>query len=160
MKVLSVLFSIILVALSFSCTKKTAKNTALAFSDPAIFDSCSRPNRSYYKNDPVTLLSGAAGPHGNFKLRFNAIAFNALTQNGKLPAGKQMPDGGLIIKDIYQGGNVALYAYMYKVSGTWLWGEIKTNGQVLYSVNMDPGVCVDCHRQAGNRDLLLSFNFY
>lgn len=160
MKLLICFLPILLIAALINCTKKVGKNTALAYSDAAILDSCAQQNKVYYKNDPATLLSGAAGPHGNFKLRFNKIANAALTDNGKLPVNKSMPNGSLIVKDVYTGGSVDLYAFMYKVSGSWLWGEIKTNGQVLYSVNKNPGVCISCHSQAGNRDLVVSFNFY
>ncbi len=142
------------------CTKKVAKNPALAYSDFAILDSCLKTNHVYYKNDANLLLPGSVGPHGNFKLRFNAIASKALTDNGKLPVGKTMPDGSLVIKDIYSGGNIALYAYMYKVKGSWLWGEIKPNKDIVHSVNDNIGVCTGCHSQAGNRDLITTFNFH
>lgn len=160
MKNLVLILPLFLLVVLVNCTKKVAKNTALAYSDAAILDSCAQQNKVYYKNDPGILFSGAAGPHGNFKLRFNKIASTALTDNGKLPVNKSMPEGSLIVKDVYNGGSVDIYAFMYKVSGSWLWGEIKTNGQVLYSVNKDPEVCISCHSQAGNRDLVVSFNYY
>lgn len=152
-------FPVILFMLVY-CTKKQGKNPSLAYTDMALLDSCKKQNHTYYKNDPATLLPGTSGPHGAFKLRFNAIAFKALTSNGKLPAGGSFPEGSLIIKDVYSGREVSLYAFMYKRSGSWLWAEIKPGGEVLYSVNKNPEGCTNCHSQAGNRDLVVSFNVY
>jgi hypothetical protein len=141
------------------CEKTVGKNPALAYSDKSLLDSC-KGQHPYYKNDPSTLYSGVHGPHGAFRLRFNNIAFKALTNDGKLPVGAKMPEGSLIIKDVYSGPSVSLYAFMYKYSGRWLWAEIKPNGETSYSVNKDPGTCTSCHEQSGNRDLVMSFNFY
>jgi len=156
---ISIVFISLIVAL-VCCTKKEGKNPSLAYTDYALLDSCQQPYHFYYKNDPTTLLSGAHGPHGTFKLRFNATAFKALTDGGKLPVGASFPEGSLIIKDIYQGSDLTLYAFMYKTSGSWLWGEIKPNRTVLYGVKGNPTVCNGCHSQSGNRDLAVSFNFY
>lgn len=151
---------IVLVAALIACTKKQGTNPALAFSDKALLDSCRQENLPYYKNDPNSLLSGSSGPHGTFKLRFNAIANKALTDNGKLPVSGSFPEGSLIVKDIYSGGSISLYAFMYKRGGSWLWGEIAPNGNILYSVNKNPSTCTGCHSQTGQRDLVVSFNFY
>lgn len=156
---LNIVFLVVSLVLIY-CTKKQGTNPSLAFNDAALLDSCKQSNYRYYKNDSATLLSGAAGPHGTFKLRFNAIASAALTDNGKLPLGKVFPEGSMLIKDVYSGGAVSLYAFMYKKAGSWLWAEVKPSGQVLYSVAKNPGVCTGCHSQSGNRDLAVSFNFY
>jgi hypothetical protein len=156
---ISSLLSLVLL-LALHCTKSVGKNPALAYTDNALLDSSKAAGRYYYKNDPVKLLSGANGPHGAFKLRFNNIAFNALQDSGSLPLKKQMPDGSLVIKDVYDKGQVGLYAIMYKLSGSWLWAEIEPDGEVHYSVNKDPGVCINCHSQAGNRDLLRTFTYH
>lgn len=142
------------------CTKKQGKNPALAFTDASLRDSCAQTYHRYYKNDAVALLSGVHGPHGTFKLRFNSVAYNALTDNGKLPAGGTFPEGSLIVKDIYSGSDIVLYALMYKKAGSWLWSEVRPDGEVLYSVNANPGTCIGCHSQSGNRDLAVSFAFY
>lgn len=143
-----------------ACTKKVATNPALAFSDKALLDSCRNKSHAYYKNDSASLLSGSAGPHGTFKLRFNKIAQAALTDNGKLPINSKLPEGALVIKDVYNGNDLSYYALMYKKSGSWLWGEIKPGGEVLYSVNKNPSICIGCHSQPGQRDLVVSFNFH
>lgn len=145
------------------CTKDSGKNPALAFTDEALLDSSAAAYHHYYKNDSINILTGnknSNGPHGDFKLRFNNVAFKALSDSGRLAKGANMPDGSLVIKDIYSGGQLSLYAIMYKRSGAWLWAEIKPNSQVLYSVFKNPSVCVSCHSQAGNRDFLRTFSYY
>ncbi|MDI1354723.1 MAG: hypothetical protein PSX36_07385 [bacterium] len=141
--------------LLLGCTKKVGTNPALRYSDDAMLDSCKNEAHLYYNNSKV-LLPGK-GPHGEHTLRFNSIAFSALTSNGQLPVGALMPEGSLVIKDVYTNGEITLYAFMYKRSGNWLWGEIKPNRDVLHSVTKDPGVCTNCHAGAGNRDKILSF---
>ncbi len=154
-------FLLMSLLLFIACTKKEGKSTALALSDLALLDSCKNTSHPFYKNDSTTLYSGSAGPHGNFKLRFNIIAYKSLTDKGKLPLNAAMPEGSLIIKDIYTGGNnITLYAFMYKKSGSWIWGEVTPDKQILYSVFKNPSVCIGCHSQQGNRDLVVSFNFY
>ncbi len=151
----------ILVIILISCTKKVGKNPETAYSNFALFDSINASGFTYYKNDPNTFLPGTNGPHGPYKLRFNKIGFNALTDNGELPAGGKMPDGSFIVKDVYDGNNnIKYYAFMYKRSGSWIWGEIKPNKEVLYSVYRNPFTCINCHSQAGNRDLVTTFNFH
>jgi hypothetical protein len=148
------------VALIAACAKSVGKDPSLAYTDKALYDSCTSTASFYYKNDPARLLSGNAGPHGTFKLRFNALAAKQLTDNGKLPANRTMPEGAMVIKDIYGGGQLVSYAYMYKRAGAWLWGEVTVKRQVTYSVKMDASVCTSCHQQGGNRDYIVSFNFY
>jgi hypothetical protein len=149
-------------AIATACTKKVGTNPLLAYTDQALLDSCAASNHPYYKNNSslISKAQGSNSPHGDFKLRFNAIAFKALTDSGKLPRQLAMPEGALVIKDLYRDGQLDQYALMYKHSGAWLWAEIKANGQVLYSVRKDPGVCTGCHNQQGNRDYVLSFEFY
>lgn len=162
MKTLLLSCSMLAALVFYTCTKKAGKNPSLAWTDLALLDSCKASSHRYYKND-TGLLHKAAGsnsPHGPFKLRFNSIAFKALTDSGRLPVNAPMPEGAMVIKDVYKDGKLDLYALMYKHSGSWLWAEIKPNKQVLYSVSMDPGTCTGCHNQAGNRDLLVSFAYY
>ncbi|MBA2612459.1 MAG: hypothetical protein H0U95_10835 [Bacteroidetes bacterium] len=159
MKYLIVFF--ITLSVLFSCTKKVAKDPTLAYSDLALLDSINNAGSNYYKNNPNILAPAGGSPHGNFKLRFNKIGLNALTNSGKLPVGGTMPDGSLIVKDVYDGNaNITLHAFMYKKSGSWLWGEIKPNKEVLYSVTKNPSTCTGCHSQPGNIDLVVSFNLH
>ena len=158
-QITTILFLLVCIAsVLYSCTKDIAKNPLLAYSDKALYDSCKNADAfTYYQNLPNTVYSGANGPHGPFKLKFNKIAYAALTDNGKLPVGQQFPNGSLIVKEVQADG---LYALMYKKEGSWLWAEITANGDADYSVNKDPSVCTSCHSQSGQRDLVVSFNFY
>ena len=141
----------------YSCRKDVGVNPLLAFSDKALFDSANNEAAFvYYKNSPSTVYSGVHGPHGSFKLKFNKIAYNALTDNGKLPAGQKFPNGSFIVKETSSD----IYAMMYKKDGSWLWSETDTKGSIVYSVDKDPQVCISCHSQSGQRDLVVSFNFY
>jgi hypothetical protein len=151
--------SVVLIsAILFSCKKDIGTNPLLAYSDKALYDSTKNEAAFvYYKNAPTTIYSGTNGPHGAFKLRFNKIAATALTDNGKLPIGQKFPDGSLIVKDVQSSGLVAL---MYKKKGSWLWAEINADGSTYYSVNKDASTCTSCHNQTGQRDLVVSFNFY
>lgn len=151
---------LLLVITLICCTKDKGTNPSLAYGDKALLDSCKQNYLYYYKNDANTLLSGAHGPHGTFKLRFNSIAFKALTDSGKLPIGNSFPEGSFIVKDVYSAGTLNLYALIYKRSGTWLWAEIEPEGTVHHSTNASESSCTGCHSQLGNRDLALSFNFY
>lgn len=155
----SIVFAIVILAsIFYSCTKDVAKNPLLAYSDKALLDSAKNEAAFvYYKNDPSAVYAGTNGPHGAFKLKFNKIAYAALTDNGKLPVGAQFPNGSFIVKEIPSNG---LYALMYKKEGSWLWSEINSDGSIVHSVSKESSVCTSCHSQSGQRDLVVSFNFY
>lgn len=160
-KTYTLLFSTVIICITlFCCTKKVGKNPLLAYTDLALFDSASHQNYKYYKNKPDTLLSGIHGPHGTFKLRFNSIAYTVLTDGGKLPVGSTFPEGSFIVKDVYKNNQIDIYAYMYKHNNTWLWGEVKSNGTFISKIKDGQNVCLGCHSQMGNRDLVVAFNFY
>jgi len=152
-------FAVIILCIVYSCSKNKGINPDLAFNDKALYDSCKNVSAfMYYKNDPSAVYSGAHGPHGAFKLRFNKTAYAALTDNGKLPGGKAFPAGSMIIKDLQSNGQ---YALMYKKNTSWLWAEINADGSVAFSTTKDAtATCVSCHSQSGQRDLAVSFNFY
>jgi len=58
-------------------------------------------------------------PHGEFRLRFNSVAFAALDSTGELPVGISFPIGSVIVKEILNGGSIGLYAVMEKRSNQW-----------------------------------------
>lgn len=148
-------------AVVYSCTKEVAKNPELAFADKALYDSCRNVSAlKYYKNKDTVyqVHSSSNSPHGAFKLKFNAKAYAALTDNGKLPAGKKFPEGSMAIKQVQSNG---MYAFMYKRNSAWLWGEVYADGTTAFSVNKDPKIaCINCHSQSGQRDFVVSFAFY
>lgn len=148
--------------LTVSCTKDVGKLPGPRFTDKGFLDSINQSSSFYwYKNDSNAVYSGVHGPHGPFKLRFNSVAHAALTDNGKLPQGKLMPSGALVIKELENTSqNATTYYYMYKYQQGWLWGRIKSNGQVEFSIYSNASNCVNCHQQSGNRDLVTAFHFY
>ncbi|MES2762682.1 MAG: hypothetical protein V4677_10755 [Bacteroidota bacterium] len=150
---------VIAMVISYSCKKDIGQNPLLAFTDKALLDSAKNTAAfMYYKNNPTAIYSGTNGPHGAFKLKFNKIANAVLTDAGKLPVGQHFPDGSLVVKEIPSNG---IYALMYKREGSWIWSEINGDGSVIHSVTKDPSsACVGCHSQTGQRDLVVSFNFY
>lgn len=155
------IFYLLVSVIFYSCRKDKGIDPDLAFKDFALFDSCVKTDGiKFYKNSPQTIYSGNNGPHGAFKLKFNSIANNALTDNGKLPVGGKFPENSMVIKEVIKDGSVSLYAIMYKRKGAWLWAEYGADSKVLFSVNNDPSVCINCHNQTGNRDLVTSFIFY
>ncbi len=159
-KFLAIGFTGVLAAMVFySCRKDIGVNPLLAYSDKALLDSAKNEAAfTYYNNSPSTVYSGTNGPHGAFKLKFNKIAYAALTDNGKLPVGAQFPNGSFVVKEIPSNG---LYAFMYKKEGSWLWSEVNSDGSIIHSVNKDASAaCISCHSQTGQRDLVVSFNFY
>ncbi len=157
MKTKALLLSVL--AFLFCCTKKVGNDPQLGYRDKALFDSTQNLTYKFYKNKD-TLLSGAHGPHGTFKLRFNSIAYNVLTDNGKLPVNGVFPEGSFVVKDIYKNGSIDIYAYMYKHNGSWLWGEAHADGKFAVTAKYGATSCVPCHSQAGNRNLVVAFNFY
>lgn len=153
------LFVFGVVILFICCTKKIGTDPESAYSDDALFDSAQSTNYYYYKNSG-NLLSGANGPHGTFKLRFNSTAFLALTDSGRLPLNGKFAEGSFVVKDVYKAGALDMYAYMYKHNNTWLWGEVFVNGKFQNRKKDGPTVCAGCHSQSGNRDQVVSFKYY
>ncbi|MBL7896429.1 MAG: hypothetical protein JNK50_14120 [Bacteroidia bacterium] len=156
-KYVFILTAIILIA----CRKDKGINPDLAYKDYSLLDSCKNEAAfNYYKNDPNIIYPGNNGAHGSFKLKFNKTAFAALTDNGKLPLNTKFPERSMVVKEVMSGTSLNFYAFMYKYKGAWIWGEAKPNGEVIYSVEKDPALCINCHQQTGNRDLVDTFIFY
>jgi hypothetical protein len=150
---------VIIILIFFSCTKQVGINPELAYSDKALFDSAQNKSFYFYQNKDTLLNPKGNSPHGSFKLRFNSVAYSALTAGGKLPVSGKFPEGSFIVKDIFKSGELNLYAWMYKRKNGWLWGEADINGKILYS-QAQPQVCISCHNQQGQRDQTLTFTFH
>jgi hypothetical protein len=55
----------------------------LAYSDKALFDSTKNAAAfTYYQNAASIVYSGTTVSHGSFKLKFNKVAYAALTYGG------------------------------------------------------------------------------
>ena len=53
------------------------------------------------------------------------------------------PDGSIVVKDGFSGGDKSLVAIMEKTGGAWFFAEYNGKGESLYSGQ--PKVCLDCH---------------
>ncbi|MBN8703431.1 MAG: hypothetical protein J0M08_10220 [Bacteroidetes bacterium] len=116
---------------------------------------------AFYKNNPAILAKASASPHDAFRVRFNKKAQSVLGSDGKLPDNGVFPDSSLIVKEIYtatSGGNLKQYAGMYKLNGSWQWGEYDPEGKTDYSVFLEGKDCTSCH--SGNKDLVMTFFFH
>lgn len=161
---LSTLFVLICTSLILSQCKKATEE------DKALFDKSKETTGfTYYKNDNTVLPSSSASAHNSFfRVRFNATAQAALTDNNKLPAGGSFPDGSLIVKELYdsQNGSLALLAVMEKASTNsasgagWLWAEFKPDGKIVHSTSKKGEGCISCHSLSGNRDYVRLFELF
>ena len=140
--------------LLFACKKEKAKPTGL--SDANLYALAKdTTDVVWYQN--AVILTGL-GPHGNYKLRFNQRAASVLDGTLELPVGGIFPDSSLIVKEAYSGGNISLYAIMFKLEGNWVWAEYGASGNSLHSFSAGSGVCTGCH--TSNRDNTLTFDLH
>ncbi len=120
---------------------------------------------TYYQSGNI-LSAASPSPHGSFKLRFNSTAAAALDSTGELPAGNTFPNGSVIVKDIYNGTDLKLYAVMKKDPGSsnsgsgWLWAEFNTDGSTVFSTGKKGDGCISCHSGSPNRDLSRTFDLH
>jgi Cytochrome P460 len=151
----------------FTCMASCKKeNTDI---ETALFSEFSSPTGyTYYKNNSTILASSAESAHNRFfRVRFNEIAKNALTNNGKLPVGGTFPTGSIVVKELYDSANgqIVLYAIMKKVPNDanagsgWIWAEFNANGQIQYSTTKKGAGCISCHNTNG-RDLVRLFDLF
>lgn len=109
---------------------------------------------TYYKNDSTIVHSSPQSAHNAyFRVKYNDIAYAALTDGGKLPAGGTFPEGSLVVKELYNSPTGALInlAIFKKDSGNsnaeagWLWGEYSASGSVYHSISQKGNGCISCH---------------
>jgi hypothetical protein len=105
-----ILVAMALTMLAVQACKKDKEDTA---ADKSLYNEVTASGNTFYRNGNI-VAAAAPSPHGSFKLRFNAIAAAALDSTGELPAGKKFPTGSIIVKDVYNGNTVTLYAVMKK----------------------------------------------
>jgi hypothetical protein len=153
--------------ISQSCTDHDLNNMRTdTQTDEIIFNEINQLiDFSYYQNGN-TLSPASASPHGTFKLRFNQIAWTSLDDNGELPKGSSFPDGAVIVKEVYNGNNLGVYAVMKKARSErkagerWLWAEYTPDGNVLFSIEQRGNGCISCHSDGSHRDLLRTFDLH
>ena len=157
--IISLLATIIVVMQS---CKKNKNDTD---SDNALYSEVKASGYSFYQNGTI-LSAASASPHGSFKLRFNGTAQSALDSTGELPSGHSFPNGSIIVKEVYSGGSLNLYAVMKKATSNgnagsgWVWAEFKTDGSASFSTSKKGDGCISCHSNNPNRDLTRTFDFH
>jgi Cytochrome P460 len=156
-------FVFLLSTLTESCKKEATDMEITLFNEFS-----NTTGYTYYKGNTAIVASSSESPHNRFfRVRFNAIAKNALTNNGKLPVGGAFPEGSIIVKELYDSatGQLAFYAIMKKMTGdsnagsNWLWAEYSPDGKIAYSVTKKGGGCISCHNTNG-RDLVRLFDLF
>lgn len=153
-----------LLVLTTSC-KEEDKDTE---EDNALYEEITSITEYYfYKNNEDYVVSSDESPHNDyFRVKFNSVANEVLTDNGKLPEDGTFPDGSIIIKELYNEaeGDLQLYAVMKKTdsentAGGWLWGEYKPEGATFHSVGEKGKGCFSCHT-INERDYVRVFNLF
>ncbi|MCX6273919.1 MAG: cytochrome P460 family protein [Bacteroidetes bacterium] len=154
-----------IVALSVISIQSCKKDKTDPDADNKLYSEATASGFTKYQND--TLLSAASpSPHGSFKLRFNSTAAAALDSTGELPSGNTFPYGSVIVKDVYNGTDLKLYAVMKKDPSSsnsgngWLWAEFNPDGSVVFSTGKKGDGCVSCHSGSPNRDLTRTFDLH
>lgn len=157
-------------ALILILTQCHKENTSPAVSetDQQLYAKATGAGFTYYKNDTTVHASSPQSAHAAFfRVRFNNIAYAALTDSGKLPPGGSFPTGSLIVKELHTdstAGNILAYAVMEKqpsdtnTANGWLWAEYlsPTSGTLLKSKG---SICTNCH-STNSRDMVRVFNLF
>ncbi|MCC6372771.1 MAG: cytochrome P460 family protein [Bacteroidia bacterium] len=144
--------------LYISCKKKKTNEK--------LYEDSKSSELSFYKGKDTIYDAKGGSPHGNFKLKFNSTAVASLGSDGKLPVGGNFNEGSLIVKEVYSGNELTLYAIMKKdskskfASNKWVWAEYKPNGDVVYNVSKDGKSCTSCHSSGTTRDFTRSFDLH
>jgi hypothetical protein len=144
-KTLFLIISMTLLLFS-SCKKEKEEKAA----NEKLFQEATANGYTYYQNGAV--LDGLSpSPHGQFKLRFNSIAQNALASVGELMSTSTFPEGAIIVKELYSNNQLMLLAIMKKAPSDeyagdgWVWAEIKPNGDSSFGVERKGNGCIGCH---------------
>lgn len=133
--------------------------------DESLFDEVSDAGYTYYQSGN-TIAAAPQSPHGTFRLRFNATAFQALDVNGELPANGGFPSGSVIVKEVYVNSNLNILAVMKKAptdinaGSGWLWAEYRLDGTPAIGIGGRGASCIGCHDDAPNRDLVRTFDLH
>lgn len=144
-----------------SCQKE---ETAI---DAALFKEVEAGGFIYYQGDNTVQQSNVQGGHSAyFRVRYNPIAFAALTDSGKIPIGSSFPEGSLVVKEQYSSitGSIKKFAVMKKsntseASAGWVWAEYNADGSVNVSVSKKGETCIGCHT-INSRDYNRIFDLY
>lgn len=147
------------IAITYSCKKEEQTSNNL-------YTESKSTELKYYKNKDTLYSPGGNSPHGDFKLKFNAVAIANFDSTGKLPKGIAFSYDALIVKEVYQNGKLFMYAVMKKVKKSkfgyneWLWAEYGPDGNEIYNIGLRGKACVSCHQSGSARDFTRSFDLH
>ena len=162
---LKIAMIVAVVAVIHSCKDDDDDTPPAPSADESLYDEITASGYSFYQGG-VILAAASASPHGPFKLRFNATALAVLDSTGELPSGNAFPSGSILVKEVYDGLDLDLYAVMKKDptnsnSGAgWVWAEYDSDGTVITSISSSGTACVSCHDDTPNRDLVRTFDLH
>jgi hypothetical protein len=109
--------------------------------------------RSWMRAPGYETRKASAAAHGDeVDIYVNPAIQAALSGAGPLAS---WPDGSVIVKDGFSGGDPHIVAAMEKAGSTWFWAEWDPDGQAAYSGN--PSICTDCHQSGA--DMVRAFGF-
>ncbi|MFM2018093.1 MAG: hypothetical protein RL007_1749 [Bacteroidota bacterium] len=152
----------ILAAGLLSCKKRKEEKL-----NEALYNETVSSSFTFYRGIDSVYTAAGGSPHGSFKLKFNSTAAAALTDNGRLPAGQEFPDGSLILKEVNTGSGATLYVVMkkdksskFKSEGDWVWAEYGIDGEAVYSAGKKGESCTGCHTSGTTRDFVRSFDLH
>lgn len=124
---------------------------------------------TWYKESATLLPRSPGSGHAQafLRTRFNAPASTMLDTNGQVITGADFPDGSVIVKELFDDPTaLAQYAVLYKKSDHpyadadgWVWGYVRTDGEVREPASNKGSACRGCHGQDGNIDHTL-MNIY
>ncbi|MFM9986747.1 MAG: cytochrome P460 family protein [Flavobacteriales bacterium] len=120
----------------------------------------------YYFADSAMLPGISPSPHGFFRLRYNQIFRDFLDDMENVPLAESVPNGSLIVKDIYSGDQIIQVAIMKKddahpdAGSGWIWAEILPDGRTLVSSTDKGAACIGCHSTVPNSDLTKTFDLH
>ena len=155
---ISTVFMFATFLLYISCKKKKTNDK--------LYEESKSSDLTFYKGKDTIYNAKGGSPHGNFKLKFNSQATASLGNDGKLPVGNNFSEGSLIVKEVYSGNELTLYAVMKKdskssyASNNWVWAEYNPNGEVVYNVTELGKSCTGCHSSGTARDFTKSFDLH
>ena len=159
--------ALVFCALFYACTKDVGMlPQAASLTDSTLFSMIEKTTNQYcYKSATApfdtVFTSVATGAHtGQYSLRVNKKAFDAMTAGGKLPTNGTFPDSSLLVKKLYTSfpNTVNEYAVMYKLNSAWEFAKFSASGGVVLSFKADDAQCLSCH--TGGRDKVQTFDIH
>lgn len=133
--------------------------------DASLFDEANSTGFTFYQNGAI-IQQVSPSTHGQFKLRFNAIAASVLDNTGELPANGRFPVGSIIVKESYRNNTLSALDVIKKsptdvnASNGWLWGVYALDGVAAVTIENKGSQCVNCHSGTPNRDLVRTFDLH